>query len=69
MHDGRFFTLNAVLEHYHSQVQSSPTLDIQLQQNGNIGIALTADEKNKIIAFLNTLNDRAFLFDKKFSEQ
>lgn len=69
MHDGRFFTLDAVLEHYNSQVQPSPTLDPQLQQNGTTGIPLTTDEKNKIIAFLNTLNDRSFLFDKRFSEQ
>jgi cytochrome c peroxidase len=69
MHDGRFFTVEAVLEHYNSQVQYSPTLDASLQHNGQMGISLTTDEKIKILAFLNTLNDRSFLFDKRFSEQ
>lgn len=69
MHDGRLLTLDAVLDHYTTGVQASPTLDAALQQNGRTGIALTAEEKGKILSFLNTLNDRAFLFDKRFSEQ
>lgn len=69
MHDGRLFTLDAVLDHYSSQVQTTPNLDPLLKQNNTTGIPLTATEKYKIIAFLNTLNDRSFLFDKRFSEQ
>jgi len=69
MHDGRFFTVEAVLEHYTSEVQSTPNLDPLLQQNTNPGIAMTADEKVKIMAFLKTLNDKVFLTDKRFSEQ
>ncbi|HRG83455.1 MAG TPA: cytochrome c peroxidase [Chitinophagaceae bacterium] len=69
MHDGRFLTLDAVLDHYHGQVQDMPTLDPLLKQPGYTGIPLTADEKQKIKAFLLTLNDRSFLFDKRFSEQ
>ena len=69
MHDGRFFTVDAVLDHYSGQVKQTPNLDAQLQQNGRLGIAMTADEKLKIIAFLNTLNDRQFLLDKRLSEQ
>ncbi len=65
MHDGRFLDLDGVLEHYNSQVQNTPNLDPTLQQ----GIALTADEKAKLLAFLNTLNDRVFITDKRFSEQ
>ncbi|HNU87602.1 MAG TPA: cytochrome c peroxidase [Ferruginibacter sp.] len=68
MHDGRLLTLDAVLDHYTMQVQSTPNLDPLLQQNGTLGIPLTAGERTKIIAFLNTLNDRSFLFDKRFSE-
>lgn len=69
MHDGRLLTLDAVLEHYTLQVQNTPNLDPLLQQNATPGIALTATEKDRIKSFLNTLNDRSFLFDKRFSEQ
>jgi cytochrome c peroxidase len=69
MHDGRFFTLDAVLEHYNAQVQPTENLDPFFQNNGALGIPLSSDEKKKIIAFLNTLNDKTFLFDKSLSEQ
>lgn len=68
MHDGRLLTLDAVLDHYNSHVQATPNLDPSLQQNGTIGIPLTTEERYKILAFLNTLNDRSFLFDKRFSQ-
>lgn len=68
MHDGRFFTLEAVLDHYTSQVQNTPNLDPVLNQNNQRGIALSADERAKILSFLKTLNDRNFLTDRRFSE-
>ncbi|MDI1317524.1 MAG: cytochrome c peroxidase [Flavobacterium sp.] len=68
MHDGRFFTLEAVLDHYSSGMINSPTLDASLNSNGNIGIPLTSSEKTKIIAFLKTLTDNQYLTDKRFSE-
>lgn len=69
MHDGRFFTLNAVLDHYTSQVQDTPNLDPLLQAGGRRGISITDDEKVKLISFLKTLDDRNFLIDKRFAEQ
>lgn len=69
MHDGRFYTLDVVLDHYSSTPQNTINLDPVLQQNGQIGIPLTTDEKTKIKAFLNTLNDRVFVTDKRFAEQ
>jgi len=68
MHDGRLLTLDAALDHYTSQVQNTPNLDPLLQQNATLGIPLTIAEKDRIKSFLNTLNDRSFLFDKRFSE-
>lgn len=68
MQDGRLLTLDAVLDHYTTQVQNTPNLDPLLQQSGSPGIPLSASERTKIIAFLNTLNDKSFLFDKRFSE-
>ena len=69
MHDGRFTTLEAVLDHYSSGVVNNPNLDNLLKKpDGSRGITLDADEKAKIIAFLNTLNDSEFLSEKRFSE-
>lgn len=68
MHDGRLLTLDAVLDHYASHVQDMPTLDPLLKQNGITGIPLSTAERRQVLAFLNTLNDRSFLFDPRFSE-
>ncbi|MCW3466305.1 cytochrome-c peroxidase [Chitinophaga nivalis] len=69
MHDGRFYTLDGVLDHYASEVQDMPTLDPLLKKNGKRGIDLTATDKRLLLAFLNTLNDKKFITDKRFSEQ
>jgi cytochrome c peroxidase len=69
MHDGKFKTLESVLEHYASGVKDSPSLDPLLRQSdGTLGIQLTAEEKTKLIAFLKTLSDEDFLRDKRFVE-
>ena len=68
MHDGRFLTLEGVLEHYNSGVENSTTLDPILRSNGRLGIALTIVEKTQLIAFLKTLTDTQYLTDKRFSE-
>ena len=68
MHDGRFFTLEAVLNHYNSGVINTATLDASLNNNGTLGIPLSEIEKNKIIAFLKTLTDTQYLTDSRFSE-
>lgn len=68
MHDGRFGTLEAVLDHYSSGVSNSGTLDPILNQNGTLGIPLTAVEKTQIMAFLKTLTDDQYLSDTRFSE-
>lgn len=68
MHDGRFLTLEAVLDHYSSGVVNSATLDSGLNNGGTLGIPLSASEKSKIIAFLKTLTDNQYLTDTRFSE-
>lgn len=65
MHDGRFYSLDAVLSHYSNEIKDMPTLDPLLKN----GIALTATEKVQLKAFLNTLNDKTFITDKRFAEQ
>jgi len=69
MHDGRFQNLRDVLDFYDGGVQNSQNLDAELiNSDGTFGIFLAEDEKDKIIAFLNTLTDDDFLLDDRFSE-
>jgi cytochrome c peroxidase len=65
MHDGRFLTLEAVLNHYSSGIVNSATLDPSLN---NGGIPLNSLEKTKLIAFLKTLTDNQYLTESRFSE-
>jgi cytochrome c peroxidase len=67
MHDGRFWTLQQVLEHYNSGVKRSATLDPVLDGT-TPGIALSEREKAQLITFLDALTDRAFINNKRFSE-
>jgi cytochrome c peroxidase len=66
MHNGKFKTLESVLEHYASGVKNSPTLDPLLNQNGQLGIPLTDGEKQALLAFLETLTDQDFARDERF---
>lgn len=68
MHDGRFYTLEAVLNFYSDNVEDHPNLDPQLKQNNHIGIAMNAQEKQFTIAFLKTLSDKNFISNPKFAE-
>lgn len=70
MHDGRFKTLDAVLDHYAMGVVESPTLDPTLRQPGGArGIALNETERTQIKAFLDALNDEDFIRRRDLSEQ
>lgn len=69
MHDGRFITLEAVLEQYAGHVKDMPNLDTLLKKDGNPGIPLSRSEQADIIAFLRTLDDREFITDRRFAEQ
>ena len=66
MHDGRFASLDKVLDHYRTGVIDSPTLDPLLKMNGRLGIALTDSEGKQVIAFLHTLTDRTFTKNRAF---
>jgi len=66
MHDGRFKTLEEVLQHYSSGVKWSATLAPELQRHTQPGIPLTTAEQQKLIIFLHTLTDEEFV-DKNYS--
>ncbi len=61
MHDGRFTTLEQVLDHYSVGVHRTDTLDPNLAKHPNGGLHLTMDDKRSIIAFLKTLTDARFV--------
>jgi cytochrome c peroxidase len=63
MHDGRFATLEAVLDHYSSGGKNHPNRDIRVQP-----LHFTESEKAAVIAFLKTLTDPTFLTDLRFSD-
>lgn len=51
MHDGRFRKLREVLKNYADQLDNS--------------VPITSNEQSDLIAFLLTLDDRDFVFDRK----
>lgn len=61
MHDGRYKTLLAVLNHYTGSVTNRETLSQKLKKQ----ITLNEDDKNCLIAFLKTLTDKDFLHDTR----
>jgi cytochrome c peroxidase len=70
MHDGRFGTLHEVLRHYRSGVMPHPDLDPLLRQaDGSPRRApWSTREVEALVAFLETLTDRAFLTDPMFAD-
>jgi cytochrome c peroxidase len=60
MHDGRFQTLEQVIEHYCSGVRRSATLDPNLAKHPDGGVPLAEEDKLALVAFLKTLTDYQF---------
>jgi cytochrome c peroxidase len=60
MHDGRFTNIEEVIEHYNSGGNYSSTVDPLMKKIG-IGLQLTNQEKQDLIAFLKTLSDDNFI--------
>ena len=65
MHDGRFQTLEQVIEHYNSGGKASPTVDPLMKHVGT-GLNLTTQEKSDLLAFLHALTDSTFITDSRF---
>jgi len=68
MHDGRFETLEEVVEFYSFGLTESPTIDPLMKNVSRMGIALTPTEQVDLIAFLKTLSDPKFLTNPAFSK-
>lgn len=63
MHDGRYDTLEQVLDHYDHGVVASAALDPQLAK----GIPMNADQRRELLSFLNTLTDQQFVREVRFA--
>lgn len=68
MHDGRFWTLEEVIDHYSEHVLVSPTIDPLMELVGQGGAHLTDQEKSDLIAFLRTMTDQSFITNPDFSD-
>jgi cytochrome c peroxidase len=70
MHDGRFATLQEVIDHYSDHVEPSETLSATLKDTANVPnrLRLTKQEKSDLLAFLHTLTDTAFINDPRYSD-
>ncbi|MGJ8724686.1 MAG: MbnP family protein [Roseibacillus sp.] len=60
MHDGRFDTLEEVVQFYSSQIHRSPTLDPNIAKHPGNGLDLDKEEQAALVAFLKTLSDPRF---------
>lgn len=68
MHDGRFATLDEVLNHYDQGLVESPTVDvINLTHIHQGGLHLDAAGRVNLLAFLNALTDTSFIHNPAFS--
>lgn len=72
MHDGRFKTLEEVVEHYSSGVHPHENLGVafpeQDRSKATFGFQLSADDKRALVAFLKTLTDDSISSDPRFSD-
>ncbi|WP_282041971.1 cytochrome-c peroxidase [Winogradskyella flava] len=68
MHDGRFATLDEVIDHYSEGLQNSPTIDPLMKKINEGGVQLTTQEKADLKAFLLSLSDPSFINNSDFQD-
>lgn len=66
MHDGRFSSLDEVINHYSEGLQDSPTIDPLMKKIDEGGVQLTTQEKADLKAFLLSLSDPSFINNPEF---
>ena len=67
MHDGRFQTLEEVVEHYNSGIRTSATVDPTVMNTQSTGLLLTGQDKQDLVNFLKTLTDNTFLNNSEYA--
>lgn len=69
MHDGRFSTLEEVIDFYSDGIQDHQNLNILLKENGHAKkFNFTESDKTAVVAFLKTLTDHTMTNETKWSD-
>ncbi|MEZ4875382.1 MAG: cytochrome c peroxidase [Flavobacteriaceae bacterium] len=66
MHDGRFATLDEVIDHYSEGLVYSETIDPLMKKVGEGGVHLSEQDKADLKAFLLSLSDPSFINNPDF---
>ena len=66
MHDGRFKTLEEVVDHYNNGLKASTYIDPALENTRGTGLMLTAQQKTDLVNFLKTLTDNSLVNNPKY---
>lgn len=67
MHDGRFKTLEEVIDHYNTGIQESLTVDPAILNTKATGLFLTKQDKEDLVNFLKTLTDETFQHNPEYA--
>jgi cytochrome c peroxidase len=68
MHDGRFSTLEEVINHYSEGLKKSATIDPLMKNLDKGGVQLSTQDKADLKTFLLTLSDHDFVKDPAFQK-
>jgi cytochrome c peroxidase len=68
MHDGRFASLEEVINHYSEGLKPSSTIDPLMKKVSEGGVGLSTQDKVDLKAFLLSLSDIDFVNNPKFQE-
>lgn len=67
MHDGRFNTLEEVIDHYNEGLRNNASLNPALAMTMGTGLMLNETDKDALIAFLKTLTDTSLIQDSRYA--
>lgn len=70
MHDGRFETLEDVVNHYSDGIVNHENLSQELKKEDGTprNLNLSQEDKSALVAYLKTLTDETLAFDQRFSD-
>jgi cytochrome c peroxidase len=67
MHDGRFETIEEVINHYSEGLQDSPTIDPLMKKVEQGGVQLSETDKENLKQFLLSLSDFEFITNPQYA--
>ncbi|HKK38252.1 MAG TPA: cytochrome c peroxidase, partial [Cryomorphaceae bacterium] len=68
MHDGRFNTLEEVVNHYNEGIKVSSSVDGAILATESTGLLLTDQDKTDLVNFLHTLTDESFATNPEYAD-